>query len=427
MGIVSEILVEEGDTVNEGQTLVVLDDTRADATFSLFRGQYRSAEALKARLEAERDGLEQVRYPHWLRTAVQQAGTDDYLATQNRIFRARTKSVENRTAIYGQRIAQMREEIAGLTDEFESQVRHIALLDEEIESIRRLVKKGFEGKSRLLALERSREVIAGKRALNRGRIARVRQRIGEARLAIDELGIQRQNEVVAELREVETRISDLREQMSAARDELSRTRVTAPVAGTVVNLRVFTHGGVIRAGQRLMDIVPTGSELVIEARVATTDIDSVYRNLPAQVRLTAFSHLTTPPLNGTVLRVSADRFTDERTGVGVLRGPGRTRFRAARARGAQAPARHAGGGDDHHRQDHRARLSAEAHPRKLRPCVAGAVIRPRARECEPFGYAPAGTRLQHHFVDAHGRIVSGSASNSRPVRLRHMGLDQDGK
>ena len=241
--------------------------------------------------------------------------TVDYLATQDRIFRARARSLDNRSAIYRQRIAQMREEAIGITEEIKAQDRHITLLDEEIESIRALVRKGFEGKSRMLALERRREEVAGKRALNRAKIARVEQRIGETRLTIIALENERQNEVVAELREVETRISDLRERMSAARDELLRTRVTAPVAGTVVDLRVFTRGGVVREGHRLMDIVPSGSNLVIEARVPPTEIDVVYANLPAQVRLTAFSHLTTPPLNGTVLRVSADRFTDERTGI----------------------------------------------------------------------------------------------------------------
>ena len=314
-GIISDILVEEGDTVTAGQTLLVLDDTRVGAAFSLLQGQYRSAAALKARLEAERDGLERVRYPLWLETAVEGGDTVDYLATQDRIFRARARSLDNRSAIYRQRIAQMREEAIGITEEIKAQDRHITLLDEEIESIRALVRKGFEGKSRMLALERRREEVAGKRALNRAKIARVEQRIGETRLTIIALENERQNEVVAELREVETRISDLRERMSAARDELLRTRVTAPVAGTVVNLRVFTRGGVVREGHRLMDIVPSGSNLVIEARVPPTEIDVVYANLPAQVRLTAFSHLTTPPLNGTVLRVSADRFTDERTGI----------------------------------------------------------------------------------------------------------------
>ena len=314
-GIVTDILVREGDAVAVGQTLILLDDTRARARFFQLQGRNRSAVALKARLEAERDGLEQVRYPGWLRQAVAEAGADDFITTQDRIYRARAESLDNRTAIYRQRIAQLREEATGVTQEIAAQDRQIALLANEVESIRVLVTKGFEGKSRMLSLERRKAEIEGERANNRARVARVQQRIGETRLAIVELGNTNLNEVVAELRDVEARMSDLRESLSTARNELSRTRIVAPVEGTVVNLRVFTRAGVVRPGQPLLDIVPSGADLVIVARIAPTDIDSVSPDLPAQVRLTAFSHLTTPILTGTVLQVSADSLNDERTGV----------------------------------------------------------------------------------------------------------------
>ena len=314
-GIVAEILVEEGDAVAAGQTLVELDDTRARASFSLLQGQHRSAAALKARLEAERDGLAQVLYPEWLRQAVMEDGADDFLSTQDRIFEARARSLGTRTAIYDQRIAQLREEATGLEAEIEAQDRHVGLLEEEIDGIGGLVERGLEGKQRLLALKRRKAEVEGGRAQNRARIARVEQRVGETRLTIVELGNARLGEVVAEMREVEARLSDLRERMEAAGNVLSRTRVTAPVAGTVVDLRIFTRGGVIEEGEPLMDIVPAGGSLVIEAQVDPTDIDSVYPDLPAQVRLTAFSQITTPTLSGTVLHVSADRLTDERTGI----------------------------------------------------------------------------------------------------------------
>ena len=314
-GIVGEILIGEGDVVAAGQTLIALDDTRARTSFSRLQGQYHSAAALKARLEAERDGSAQVVYPEWLRQAAGEEETDDFVATQDRIFQARARSLDTHKAIYNQQIAQLREEAAGLKEEVEAQNREIALLEEEIVGIQALVKKGLEGKQRLLALQRRQAQIEGGRALNKARIARVGQRIGETRLLIAEIGNERMSEVVAELREVEAGMSDLRERTSAARHVLSRTRITAPVAGTVVNLRVFTHGGVIGDGDALLDIVPAGEELVIEARVEPTDIDTVYADLPAQVRITAFSHLTTPILSGTVLQVSADRLVDRRTGA----------------------------------------------------------------------------------------------------------------
>ncbi len=141
------------------------------------------------------------------------------------------------------------------------------------------------------------------------------QRVEETLLTIAELGNERLSGVVAELREVEMRMSDLRERLASARNVLSRTRVLAPVAGTVVNLRVFTRGGVVGPGEPLMDLVPSGDRLVVEARVEPTDIDTVHPELAAEVRLTAFSQLKTPPLSGKVTRVSADGLVDTMTGA----------------------------------------------------------------------------------------------------------------
>ena len=316
-GIVAEILVGEGEVVSAGQNLVVLDDTQARMTFSLIEAQHHATAALQARLRAERDGLAQISWPEWLREAASTLAVngEDILVTQERIFGVRAQSLENHTAIYTRRIAQMREEIVGLEEEITAQNRQIALLEEELQGLSDLVEKGYEGKQRLLSLKRRKAEIAGERARNRAQIARVEQRIDETRLNITELGNARLNEVVESLREADARMADLRERLSAARHVLSRTHVTAPVSGTLVNLRVFTLGGVVGPGEALMDIVPAGEDLVIEARVDPTDVDVVYPGLPAQVRLTAFSQLTTPLLSGTVLQVSADSLVDERTGA----------------------------------------------------------------------------------------------------------------
>ena len=306
-GIIADILVTDGDRVAMGQTLVVLDDTQARAAASDLEGKLRSEAARKARLEAERDGLPEVRYPEWLREDAH------LLTTQNRIFEARARSLANRTSIYDQRIAQLREEIVGIKQEIAAQDLQIDLLTDESKDLEVLFKKGLEGKTRLRALERETARLSGQRARNRSTIARVEQRIGETRLTITELRNAHQNEVVAELREVEERMAELRDQLLAAHDVLARTHIVAPVTGTVVDLRIFTRGGVIGRGQPLMDIVPANEKLIIEAYVEPMDIDSVYPNLPAQVRLTAFSHLTTPVLSGTVLQVSADRLINEQT------------------------------------------------------------------------------------------------------------------
>ncbi len=317
-GIVAEILVADGDQVAAGQTLIVLDDTTPRAALDLLEGQHRSAAALNARLEAERDNRRAIRWPEWLEgAALNDADADaaEVMSTQERIFRARAVSLANQRAIHQRRIEQLREESAGLEGELAAQDRRRALLAEELEGVRELVERGLEPKPRLLEMERADTEIVGDRVRNQARIASIAQTIDETRLIIDELGNVRLAEVVAELREVETRLSDLRERLAAARDVAERTRVTAPVAGTVMDLQVFTQGGVVAAGQRLMDVVPANDRLIIEARVAPNDIETIALGLAAQVRLTAYSQLGAPRLTGRVIRISADRLADPRTGA----------------------------------------------------------------------------------------------------------------
>ena len=313
-GIVEEIRVTDGDVVAAGQTLVVLDDTRPRAALDLLEAQWRSAATLNARLEAERDGLPAISWPSALQlAAVARQEAAAVLATQERIFEARAVSLATQTAIYERRIAQLRERAAGLREEMTSLDRRIALLDEGLFDIRRTVLLGLETKhQRLLNLQRDRATAVGARARGASEIARVELNIIETELVIDELGNRRLEEVAAELREVETELSDLHEQVAAARDVVARTRIAAPAAGAVMGLRVFTPGGVIEPGEPLMEIVPVGDRLIIEARVTPNDIDTVVVGLPAQVRLPAFSQLGAPRLTGEVIRVSADRFANER-------------------------------------------------------------------------------------------------------------------
>ena len=315
-GIVADILVAEGAVVAAGQPLIVLDDTQSRAGLDLLQGQYRSEAARKARLETERDGLPAIRWPVELQLRVADAATAEVLATQERIFQTRAVSLANQAAIHRRRIEQLREQRSGLASEIANQDRGLELFDEALFDLRRTVLLGLESKhQRLLDVEGRRAATAGARARSQAQIASIEEAIGERELLIVELDNSRLTEVAAELRDVETRLSDLGERVAAARDVMARTRVIAPVAGTVMGLQVFTRGGVIRPGEALMEIVPTEDGLVIAARVATTDIDSVAAGLPAQVRLTAFSQLGAPRLTGEVTRVSADRFDDARTGA----------------------------------------------------------------------------------------------------------------
>ena len=388
-GIIKEIFVADGDIVAAGQTLIALDDTRARATLDLLEAQLRSALALNARLEAERDGLLAIRWPTALLTqAALLPQAAEVLTTQSRIFEARAVSLANQVAIYERRIEQSRARAAGLRDEMTSLDRQIELLDEALFDVRRTVLLGLESKhQRLMDLRRDRETTVGARARNASDIAGIELNITETELLIDELRNRQLEQVAAELREVETELSDLREQVATARDVVARTRIAAPAAGTVLGLRVFTPGGVIEPGEPLLQIVPTGDRLIIEARVAPNDRESVEVGLPAQVRLPAFSQFGAPRLAGEVIRVSADRFANEQ--MAWYRGAHRARPGAGRARGAAADARHAGRRADRDRKAHSARLPADAYLREPRTRPAR-----RIRDTPP-ARPPAGASSQH--------------------------------
>jgi HlyD family type I secretion membrane fusion protein len=315
-GIVAEILVRDGDVVLQGQALIRLEDVQSRAELELLRGRYVVASALEARLIAERDGLKEVVFPDWLLDQLEQPKVIETVSGQVNIFTSRRESYHHQTLILRQRIAQFDEEITGLEGEIAAENQQLDLIAEEARDVRRLVDLGLARRPRLLALERETAALEGRRSQNQSRIARARQSISEAELHISELKTARVNEVVEQLSATQAEMFDLSERLRASQDKLVRTEVRAPIAGTVVSLHVHTTGGVVGPGAPLLDIVPKDDPLVIEAQIDPGDIDVVRVGLPAQVRISAFSQRNMTPVPGTVSYVSADRFTDERTGMG---------------------------------------------------------------------------------------------------------------
>ena len=314
-GIVGEIKVRDGDKVVAGQVLIRLDDTRGRATLELLRGRQVAASALEARLIAERDGKRKIAFPGWLVKAREHPNVREIIGGQVNIFKARRKALVGQTSILNQGIAQYAEEINGLRGQIGSEDQQYELITDELKGLRDLFEKGFAKKPRILALEREAARIDGSRSQNLARIARARQSIAEARLRINELRTQMINQAVAELREVQSELFELAERVKAAEDVLRRTEIRAPLDGTVVDLQVHTAGGVIAPGERLLDIVPSGERLVVEARVDPGDIDVVHPGLRARVRFTAFNQRSVVAIDGIVTAVSADSLVDERSGL----------------------------------------------------------------------------------------------------------------
>lgn len=314
-GIVREILVKEGEVVEKGTVLLVLDDIRARSDVDLLQGRLGAALAVQARLAAERDQDDGVAFPQELdRMIPEDEERLSLLEGEMTVFEERRNFLRSQTSINLQRIEQLNSEITGLREEVIALKRQLSLIAQEETGLSSLVKKGLARKPQLLELQRQQADLGGELARNKAAIARAQQQIGETKLTILDVRTRFLNEVVGQLQEVRTEIADLRDRLSAADDVIRRTAVVAPVGGVVVNVQINTSGGVISPGQPLLDIVPAAGGLTVEARVAPGDIDVVHAGLPAQVRISAFKIAENPILDGRVRTVSADALTDERTG-----------------------------------------------------------------------------------------------------------------
>ncbi len=314
-GIVSELLVREGDNVVPGQVMIRLDDTQARAGLDQLRSRYDNLLAREARLLAERDArAEAVDFPPVLTRRSGEESVAQAMAGERAIFSARREYMVGRKRILNQRVAQLQEEIEGLQAQVLAETTQLELVRDEKGAIETLFEKGMIDKPRLLAAKRAEARIEGSRGEHQSLIARARQRIGETQLQIIDLQNRFLNEVVGDLKTARADLTDLTQRLKAAEDILARTHIRAPVGGTIVGLEVHTEGGVVSPGQKILEIVPGGDNLELEAQIDPNDIDVVHEGLSAQVVLTAYEQRTTPTLSGRVARVSADSFSDPRTG-----------------------------------------------------------------------------------------------------------------
>ena len=314
-GIIKRILIEDGSRVRAGDPLILLEDTQAQAGFALLKARHHSLVAAQARMAAEQAGHRDVRFPDWL---IEAAGKDatalEAMVAQRQLFRTRAEGLAGRRAILMQRIAQLREEIRGLEAQIAADDRQIELIAEEIEGLDHLYRKGLAPRTRLLALQRAQSDIEGDRAERQARIARARQAIGETELQMIAQGTALLDDASEEISRVQTELAEVEQQLAASHDVLARKTISAPNAGTVVELRFHTHGGVINPGEPILDLVPVDEELLVEARVSPLDIDIVAPGLPALIMLPAFKQRTAPRFEGRVRSISADAIVDQRTG-----------------------------------------------------------------------------------------------------------------
>ncbi|MEL7017046.1 MAG: HlyD family type I secretion periplasmic adaptor subunit [Pseudomonadota bacterium] len=314
-GTVADLRVREGKQVNKDDILVRLDDTVQKANLSLVDGQLAELYARRARLAAERDGLESIMAPDGVAAVLAMSLFEEKIRGQRNLFEARASTVRTQISLLEERVVQQRERIAGLRVQIRSLNSQIAIITKEIDSLRDLLADGLVTRNRFNELERESERLTGERGALSAGVAEAQSVISEARLEIARLSETRREEAIAELREVEGSISELEERRIAAADAYERTLIRAPEAGRVLGLSVHTVGGVIAPGAPLMEIVPEATSLQVSAKIAPQDVDKVQSGQSTLVRFSAFGSRRTPETQGNVKTISADSIVDEITGA----------------------------------------------------------------------------------------------------------------
>ena len=312
-GVIREIYVREGDTVEAGQLLLELDDTVARAELQrLFLRRIRLS-AMDARLQAEMREEQGIALPaeisNWLASSPE---VREIVDSQQMTFTARHNNLNSDVKSIDESIKALEERIQGSRVQLDAAKRQIVLLDEEIVTKDRLVQAGLVRKPELMVLQRTKANLEGEVGRIMGDIGDAKERIARALEQINGVRKTAIKTAVEQMHEVRGELADVRERMLSAKGILDRVRVAAPVSGVVVKLRYHTRGGVIEAGKSIMELLPLKDELIIEARLRPQDIDSVKQGQHAMVRLTALNQRITPMVSGEVVYLSADTLADEK-------------------------------------------------------------------------------------------------------------------
>ncbi|WP_246088655.1 HlyD family type I secretion periplasmic adaptor subunit [Phreatobacter stygius] len=314
-GIVKQLRVREGDKVQVGDVLIVLDDTQARAELDVFSEQFVVLRATEERLRAEFGRRPELAMPRDLTTLEDRRHVASIWDGQVRQFDSRLAALEGQRSIIKEKIAQLEHQIVG----GEAQVRAFkAQLDSvrnEILSLATLLQQGLIARPRYLQLERAAAGLDGQAADAMANIARSRQAIAEQQQQMAQLDNDRMADITKDLRDVQAKLLEVIPRLVNARAVLSRMEIRSPYGGRVVGLNVFSVGGVIQRGEKILDVVPERDSLVVEAQVAVDDISELRPEMRAEVHLTAYKQRITPIVHGTVFQIAADRLTDTRTGT----------------------------------------------------------------------------------------------------------------
>ncbi|MQW86403.1 HlyD family type I secretion periplasmic adaptor subunit [Sinorhizobium saheli] len=304
-GIISEIVVKEGDIVNPGDVLVKLAPTQAAGNYRVLSTKLLYLQTAEARLITEAKGDSNIDFPESLLTSpLPEAKVA--MTLQRNILESHIKTRNGKVAILSSRIHQFNKEAEGFAKQIDASDMQIASMSEEIGRLSNGQKIGVVPVNRLSQMTRNMLEMSRVRGEAETELTKIRETIGETELQIVQVKQEFSDRAIEEHKEVRDQIDEVRERLRVAGDVLSRTTVIAPVRGMVQSIRIHTTNGVVRPAEPLLDIVPIDDDLVVDAQIRPIDIDNVGADSDVEVRFSAFSAKTTPAIYGKVSVLGKD-------------------------------------------------------------------------------------------------------------------------
>ncbi len=313
-GTISELLVQEGATVMAGQLLLGLDTSELTTKRKILSRRRDILLARRARMQTEQRGGEQIEFPNEIQARAQ---TDKQLrrmlVSQRTLFLADRSAIAGELEILRNRIGQILEQIVGIKGQIEALTERHELLKFDLVHKQALFTRKLTTREQVSKLREHVARLSGEIAERRSALAQAKVTIGETKLKILHNRQERSVEIASEQRKLEDQLLELIPQISGIDKKLTRTELRAPVNGIVIGLSKFTVGGVVRAGEPILDIVPNSDEFIIKAKIDPADADVTRIGMKAVVRLSAFSMRRLDPLNGHLTRLAPDATVDEVT------------------------------------------------------------------------------------------------------------------
>ena len=314
-GIIKKILVKDGDIVTAGQTLITLDETQSREEYQSLRTQLVLAATRYARLIAEKQDNIDIAFPEWLLSNQSDPTIKNAINKQNEVLALRRQEHQHKLKILQNRMDRLRNQLLELTGSLGAQKRQLTIIRDELQQNEQFLQQGLITRRDLFKLKNDEIGTEIEIKEKQSQIAAIKQLISQLQLQRSDVISTRDSEISKQLQTDQESIVKLTHLLSKAKDTLTRKTIIAPVSGTIVNLKKHTIGGVIKAGEDILEIVPTGQKLLVDAHVEPKDRDIIQSGQKAEVRFTAFNQRVLRPIKGIVKIISADRLKDPKTQI----------------------------------------------------------------------------------------------------------------